>query len=211
MIATEIEACARLSCPGSRRTLAEWRLLAESGPSPRTAANDPERICSFRQKMQGVICAWAPPSDCVISCAPRSCEQARTNLDERDDLLGMVAELDRALDRNLFQSPCSAQVTLEILSTCKRMRLAKPSGAVKYWLKAIERHARAIAKSAQSKGAEVEAVGSRRYLGSRLLEDIFNLRLQLMKESRSALGTASGPEPARPCEHTPLAREKRPL
>lgn len=112
-------------------------------------------------------------------------------LDERDDLLGMVAELDRALDWYLFQSPCSAQVAPEILSTCKRMRLAKPGGAVKYWLKAIERHARAIANPAPSKGAEVEAVGSRRYLGFRLLEDIFNLRLQLIKNSRSVFGTAS--------------------
>ena len=112
-------------------------------------------------------------------------------LDERDDLLGMVVELDRALDRYIFQSPCSAQVVPAILSTCKRMRLARPSGAVKYWLKAIERHARAIAHPAQGKGAEVEAIGSRRHLGFRLLEDIFNLRLQLIKKSGAALGAAS--------------------
>lgn len=111
--------------------------------------------------------------------------------DERDALLRMVAELDRAVDWYLFQSYGSAEVAPEILSTCKRIRLAKPSGAVKYWVKAIERHARAIPNPAQSKGAEVETGDSQTYLGPRLLEAIFNLRLLLINKSRSTQETAS--------------------
>jgi hypothetical protein len=60
------------------------------------------------------------------------------------------------------------------------MRAQAPGPAVKYWLGAIEHHAREIASPRKREGADAHFLTSSGFLNVQLLKDVYYLRTQLM-------------------------------
>jgi hypothetical protein len=101
-------------------------------------------------------------------------------------LLGMVKNLDRALDQYLAGTSAPSEAIPHILGTCEQMRTKDLSDAVKYWLQAIEHHAAEIANPRKRSGADSDFLASGGFLGIQLLKDIYYLRTQLVS-TRSAV------------------------
>ena len=102
-----------------------------------------------------------------------------------DVLLGLVKDLDRELDKYLADSTSSSQAIPRILDTCQQMRTMELSGAAKYWISAIERHAAEIASPCCRSDGERHFLTSSGYLGTQLLKDIYFLRTRLMNSRDS--------------------------
>jgi hypothetical protein len=100
---------------------------------------------------------------------------------DTEALLGLVKDLDKALDRYLSGSDEACVVVPQILKTCEQMRAQEPGAAVKYWLGAIEHHAREIASPRKREGADAHFLDSTGFLNVQLLKDIYYLRTQLMR------------------------------
>jgi hypothetical protein len=99
---------------------------------------------------------------------------------DTEALLGLVKDLDKVLDRYLSGSDEACIVVPQILKTCEQMRAQAPGAAVKYWLGAIEHHAREIASPRKREGADAHFLASSGFLNVQLLKDIYYLRTQLM-------------------------------
>jgi len=95
-------------------------------------------------------------------------------------LLGMVKDLDSALDKCLAGSSKPSEAVPHILETCQQMRAKKITALVHYWLGAIEQHARLIGSPGTRLGTVGHFPASDAYWGIRLRKDIHSLRTQLM-------------------------------
>ena len=99
---------------------------------------------------------------------------------DNEALLGLVKDLDKAVDRYLSGSEQACVAAPQILKTCGQMRELAPTAAVEYWLGAIEHHAREIANPRKREGADAHFLASNGFLGVQLLKDIYYLRTQVM-------------------------------
>jgi len=99
-------------------------------------------------------------------------------------LLGMVKDLDSALDRCSAGSSKPFEAVPHILETCQRMRTKQITALVHYWLGAIEQHARQIGSPSTRLGTVGHFPASDAYWGIRLRKDIHSLRTQLMAPAR---------------------------
>ncbi len=95
-------------------------------------------------------------------------------------LLGMVKDLDSALDECSAGSSKPSEAVPHILETCQQMRAKKINSTVHYWLGAIEQHARQIGNPSTRLGTVGYFPASDAYWGIRLRNDIHSLRAQLM-------------------------------
>jgi hypothetical protein len=98
-----------------------------------------------------------------------------------DELLGLVTELDKTLDRYLSGSAAASDVAPKLLETCQRMRARAPGAPAEYWLRAIEHHVKELANPRKREGADAHFLASHGFLGVQLLKDIYYLRTQLMR------------------------------
>jgi len=98
-------------------------------------------------------------------------------------LLSMVEQMEVVLDRYLAGSVKSSETIAHVLDTCRQMRAKKLDAATKFWLKAIERRVTEIG-NARAEDPDPSAL-SKRFLSTRLLEDIHNLRRQLLAAERA--------------------------
>jgi hypothetical protein len=117
----------------------------------------------------------------MLSCSGvQPSEIAAMAIPDTEALLGLVKDLDKVLDRYLSgcDEPCVA--VPQILKTCEQMRAQEPGAAVKYWLGAIEHHAREIANPRKREGADADFLTSSGFLNIQILKDIYYLRTQLM-------------------------------
>lgn len=97
-----------------------------------------------------------------------------------ENLLKLVKNLDRALDRYLAGAAQPSEAVPHILETCQQMRSKELSEAVKYWLGAIEHHAAEITNPRKHSGGDAPFLASGNFLGLALLKDIYYLRTQLI-------------------------------
>jgi len=97
-----------------------------------------------------------------------------------ENLLELVKNLDRALDRYLAGATQPSEAVPHILETCQQMRSKELSEAVKYWLGAIEHHAAEITNPRKRSGGDAPFLASGNFLGLALLKDIYYLRTQLI-------------------------------
>ena len=97
-----------------------------------------------------------------------------------ENLLELVKNLDRALDRYLAGAAQPSEAVPHILETCQQMRSKELSEAVKYWLGAIEHHAAEITNPRKRSGGDAPFLASGNFLGLALLKDIYYLRTQLI-------------------------------
>lgn len=98
-------------------------------------------------------------------------------------LLSMVERMDVVLDRYLAGSAISSETITHVLDICQQMHAKKLNAATRYWLKAIERRVTEIG-NARAEDSDPSAL-SKRFVSTRLLEDIHNLRRQLLAVERA--------------------------
>jgi len=99
-------------------------------------------------------------------------------------LLGMVKDLDMALDRCLADGSQDCEAIPRILETCQQMRAKEITGPIHYWLGAIEQHARRIGNPGARSGTDAHFLPSDAYWRIRLRKDIVSLRTQLVNAAR---------------------------
>ena len=99
-------------------------------------------------------------------------------------LLGMVKDLDMALDGCLADATQAQDAIPRILETCRQMRAKEITGPIHYWLGAIEQHARRIGNPGARSGTDAHFLPSDAYWRIRLRKDIYSLRTQLVNAAR---------------------------
>lgn len=98
-------------------------------------------------------------------------------------LLSMVEHMEVVLDRYLAGSARSSETIAHVLETCRQMRAMKLDAAMSYRLKAIEKRVTEIGNT-RADDRDHSAL-SKRFLNTQLLEDIHNLRRQLLAVERA--------------------------
>ena len=99
-------------------------------------------------------------------------------------LLSMVERMEVVLDRYLTGPARSSETIAQVLDICRQIHATKLNAAARYWLEAIE-HRVAQIGNARADDSDPSAL-SRRFVSTRLLEDIHNLRRSLLAVERAA-------------------------
>ena len=98
-------------------------------------------------------------------------------------LLSIVEHMEVVLDRYLAGSARSSETTAHVLETCRQMYAKKLDVATRHCLKAIESSVIEIG-DIRAEDHDPSAL-SKRFLNTQLLEDIHNLRRQLLAVERA--------------------------
>lgn len=100
-----------------------------------------------------------------------------------DALLSMVEHMEVVLDRYLAGSARSSETIAHVLDICQQMRSKKLDAGTRHWLKEIERRVIEIG-DARAEDDDPSAL-SKRFLNTQLLQDIHNLRRQILAMERA--------------------------
>ncbi|HKI65451.1 MAG TPA: hypothetical protein VKA16_12605 [Burkholderiales bacterium] len=98
-------------------------------------------------------------------------------------MLSMVEHMEVVLDRYLAGSARSSETIAHVLDICQQMRAKKFDAETRYWLKEIERRVTEIGNP-RAEDNDPSAL-SKRFLNTHLLQDIHNLRRQILAMERA--------------------------
>jgi hypothetical protein len=146
------------------------RMLSDS-------ANIPQAECKKAQTRAYGLSHVLP--ECSDVCRAMSFGAAMGSLDV-DALLRMVGDMDVELDRYLAGSSNPSEAFPRLLQTCRNMRAMELDSATQHWLGSIEHHVREIRDGRTCCDDNAGLFSSSDMASSKLLQDIYRLRLRLL-------------------------------